>query len=67
MTLRKELLHLAHACGEQHPALVPLERFAILDGLSQRPATEVFGYQPGWGLPSVAEREAVQVIMRGGS
>lgn len=66
-TLRKYLLALAHACGEVHPALVPLERIDILDGLSSRPAREVFGYQPGWGLPTEEERETIRRLMTRGS
>jgi glutamate synthase domain-containing protein 2 len=63
VTLRKELLLLASACGEAHPALVPLDRLEIVDGFSSRSAREVFGYEPGWGLPSSDEREAIRSIM----
>lgn len=56
MTLRKEMLALAHACGQPHPSLVGLDRFDIVDGFNTRAATEVFRYQPGWGLPD--ERDA---------
>lgn len=49
-TFRMYLSALAHACGEAHPALVPLERIEILDGLSSLPAREVFGYEPGPAL-----------------
>lgn len=65
VTLRKYLLELARACGEVHPALVPLERLEILEGLSSRSAREVFGYEPGWGLPAPAEREALGKVLRG--
>ena len=64
-TLRKELLSLAHACGEVHPGLVSLDRFDLLEGMSTRSAREVFGYQSGWGLPTEEEREAIKAIMRG--
>jgi glutamate synthase domain-containing protein 2 len=37
IALRKETAHLAHACGEVHPALVPLDRLDIVDGLSTPP------------------------------
>jgi glutamate synthase (ferredoxin) len=51
-TLRKELTHLAHACGRTHPSLVPLDAIAIVAGPEgPRSARELFGYQPGWGLP----------------
>ncbi len=62
-TLRKDLLHLAHACGQHHPALVPLDAIDIIDGLVRRPARELFGYQPGWGLPPEADRVAIAALM----
>ena len=58
-TLRKELTHLAHACGKEHPALVPLDMLDLVASPSEtRSARAVFGYQPGWGLPPEAERSA---------
>jgi glutamate synthase domain-containing protein 2 len=64
LTLRKELLNLAAACGEPHPALVPLDRIDLIDpGFVRRSAREVFGYEPGWGLPSDAEREELRDLM----
>lgn len=63
VTLRKELLQLAHACGEVHPALVPIDRIEIVDGLSSRSAREVFGYRDDWGLPTPEERAAIREIM----
>lgn len=65
-TLRKDLLALAHACGTSHPALVPLDRIEILDGLTTRPAREVFGYEPSWGLPTLEEQRAIAELMAGG-
>lgn len=65
ITLRKELLALAHACGEAHPALVPLDKIEILDGLTMRSAREVFAYEPGWGLPTDRDREEIIALMRG--
>ena len=65
VTLRKELLALANACGEAHPALVALDRIDLVDpGFQRRSAREVFGYQPGWGLPSATERTEIQALMR---
>jgi glutamate synthase domain-containing protein 2 len=56
MTLRKELSALAHACGQPHPALVPLDQLDIvLNNHETRSARVTYGYQPGWGLPPVAE------------
>ena len=64
VTFRKELLHLAHACGRAHPGIVPLDMVAILDDrLGHRPAREVFDYQPGWGLPRAEEIEATIALM----
>lgn len=59
--LRHELLSLAIACGEPHPALVDLDRIEILDGgFGSRPAREVFGYEPGWGQISAEQAAAVR-------
>jgi glutamate synthase domain-containing protein 2 len=59
VSLRKELRHLANACGHDHPGSVPLSALEILgDGLTARSALEVFGYQPTWGLPPVATSAA---------
>jgi glutamate synthase (ferredoxin) len=67
-SLRMELLHLAHACGEVHPSLVALERFEILDDtLGSRPARAVFRYEDGWGLPRPDEREAIAAMMQPGA
>jgi glutamate synthase (ferredoxin) len=63
VTLRKELLQLANACGEVHPALVPLDRFDLVDGFTTRSARDVFGYTGGWGLPHAKEREEVTALM----
>jgi glutamate synthase domain-containing protein 2 len=60
-TLRKELLHLAHATGHAHPALVPLDALDLVDGNTQtRSARAAFGYEPGWGLPPEAEAAEVR-------
>jgi glutamate synthase domain-containing protein 2 len=64
VTLRKELLALAGATGVPHPALVPLERLAIVEpGFVARSASEVFGYAPGWGLPTSEERAGIEALM----
>ena len=66
MTLRKELLLLARACGHAHPALVTLDQLDILDDrLRTRSAREHFGYGAAWGLPSAADRDAVVALMQG--
>jgi glutamate synthase domain-containing protein 2 len=58
-TLRKELVHLAHACGHRHPSLVPLDQLGIIDGGATRSAREVYQYQPGWGLPPDNDAKAL--------
>ncbi len=56
VTLRKELKTLGEACGVPHPAHVTTDQIEILDGgFGARAASEVFGYQPGWGLPTITE------------
>jgi glutamate synthase domain-containing protein 2 len=64
IALRKELLHLAHACGYHHPALVPLDAIDIVDGLSSRNARDAFTYRPGWGAPPATDAEAITQIMK---
>ena len=50
--LRAEMVALAGAAGVDHPSLVPLEAFEVaVDRFASRSATEVLGYEPGWGLP----------------
>ena len=63
--LRKELLRLAHATGNEHPALVDWRRFQILDGrFSAAGLDEVFGCSGAWGQPPEADRAAVRQVMR---
>jgi glutamate synthase domain-containing protein 2 len=67
VTLRKELLSLAHACGELHPALVALDRLDIVNpGFTSRSAREVFRYEPGWGMPSAADQEEIRRLVAHG-
>lgn len=67
VTLRKELLQLAHACGEVHPALVPLDRFDLVDGFTTRSAKEVFGYAGlHWGLPHEQDRAELRALVSAG-
>jgi glutamate synthase domain-containing protein 2 len=63
VALRRDLLRLAHACAQPHPALVPLEHLDIIEGLVRKPAREVFGYEPNWGLPPEGDRAAVTALM----
>lgn len=53
---RHDLLALANACGQPHPALVGLERLEVLDGqFGSRTAREIFGYESGWGALADAQ------------
>jgi glutamate synthase domain-containing protein 2 len=64
ITLRKEILWLAHACGVAHPSLVTPEHFEILDGrFGGVSAHELFRYEPGWGMPAAADRREIERIM----
>jgi glutamate synthase domain-containing protein 2 len=66
VTLRKELIRLSHACGVDHPGLLNADHMEILDGaFGGRPLREVFGYQPGWEIPSDEDAAAVRAVMGG--
>jgi glutamate synthase domain-containing protein 2 len=58
-TVRKELIHLAHACGRRHPSLVPLDALGIVENNRTVSAREVYQYQPGWGLPPETDAAAL--------
>ncbi len=60
--MRKEILQIAAACGEPHPALVPLDRFDLVDGFQTRGAREVFGYQENWRRPGSDARDAIRSL-----
>lgn len=65
ITLRKEMLRLTRACGQEHPSLITLEHFDILqENLRSEPATKVFEHWADWGLPSAEDQEAIRSIMR---
>ncbi len=63
-TLRRDLRKVAEACGVEHPGLIDSSAVEILTGrTASRPLAEVYEYEPGWGLPSVADREEVIRLM----
>ena len=63
-TLRRDLLKVSETCGVEHPALIGPDSVEILDTLAEgRLLAEVYGYQPGWGFPSPADRAAIVSIM----
>jgi glutamate synthase domain-containing protein 2 len=65
VTLRKELLQLSHACGVEHPSLMTLEHFEILDDRFRfEPAMSVLGYRPGQGHISPEQRDTIRALMQ---
>ena len=63
-TLRRDLLKVSEACGVEHPALIEPGLVEILDTLAQgRSLSEVYGYQPHWGLPSERDQRLLQALM----
>jgi len=64
VALRKELLWLSRACGVEHPGLVTGDHIEILnDYFGSRGMNDVFGYEPGWGLPGESDRAAIRSLM----
>lgn len=64
--LRREVLALARVCGKAHPAMVTTDYFEILDGNVALNVSDVYGYQPEWGLPSPEMMERVEEMMLAG-
>ena len=63
-TLRRDLLKVAEACGVEHPGLIDTGSVEVLTGrTASTPLREVYGYEPDWGLPSVADRAAIIELM----
>ena len=63
-TLRRDLLKVAEACGVEHPGLIGTDSIELLSGLAtSAPLHEVYGYQPGWGMPSPADRAEIVRLM----
>ncbi|WP_232715330.1 FMN-binding glutamate synthase family protein [Gordonia metallireducens] len=65
-TLRRDLVKVSQACGVEHPGLISTDSVEIVDGRQgSSPLSEVYGYSPGMGLPSEADRAAVIRLMLG--
>ncbi|MEI7593087.1 MAG: FMN-binding glutamate synthase family protein [Actinomycetes bacterium] len=61
---RFELLRLARVCGKPHPALVTVDDLEVLeDRFRSTSVGTLFGYEPGWGLPSVRDQSTITDIM----
>jgi glutamate synthase domain-containing protein 2 len=67
--LRRDLVKVAEACGVPHPALISIDDIEVMDGESRAtPLAELFGYRPGWGLPSAPDRaELLRVLQHTGT
>jgi hypothetical protein len=63
VALRRELLTLAHTCGEVHPSLVTTDHFEVLDGNMAVSAVQVYDYQPVWGLPGEQVKAEIVEMM----
>ena len=62
--LRGELLALARTCGVVHPALVDPGRLEVVsERFTSAPLHEMFGYEPGWAVPSPARRAEIEGLM----
>jgi glutamate synthase domain-containing protein 2 len=67
LTLRRDLGKVAEAAGVEHPGLIRTDDIEILDGQTvARGLREVYGYEPGWGLPSRRDQEEVVALLGGG-
>ena len=63
-TLRRDLLKVSEACGVPHPALIGPESVEVLDTLSDgRLLGEIYGYEPGWGFPSLQDQREITALM----
>ncbi|HYH30021.1 MAG TPA: FMN-binding glutamate synthase family protein, partial [Pseudonocardia sp.] len=63
-TLRRDLLKVAETTGVEHPGLIRTDDVEILTGQTVgTPLHEVYDYEPGWGLPSTADQQAIVDLM----
>jgi len=64
ITLRAELLRLAHAAGAAHPALVPTDQLEVLtEEFAAVTVRDRFGYEPEWALPPEDQQAEVVALM----
>ena len=68
MVLRKEIMWLCRACGVEHPSLITLDHFEVLnEHFETMFPRDLLHYKPEWGVPSVGDQEAIKAIMRKGT
>ncbi|WP_286967100.1 MULTISPECIES: FMN-binding glutamate synthase family protein [Arsenicicoccus] len=66
MTVRRDLLKVAEACGVLHPALITVDDVELLDGDGGGVSLgERYAYEPGWGELGPALAEEISAIMLG--
>ncbi len=66
-TQRRLWRRASRACGVEHPGLVTMEHFDLLDeAFTAIDPRERFKYQPGWGEVSEEQAHALREIMAGG-
>lgn len=64
ITFRKELLMVTHGAGATHPAEISPDWVEFeSEGFQGKSASELFGYQSGWSLPSEEDLIAVRELM----
>lgn len=59
--MSQDLLHIAETGGVGHPGL--LDAGAVMEVYSGLPLHEMYGYEPGWGLPSARDQLEIIRIM----
>ncbi len=63
--MRRDLLKVAEACGVPHPSMISIDDIEIMDGESRAtPIGELYGYRPGWGLPSASDLAGLLTVSR---
>jgi len=64
VALRRDLLKITEAVGVAHPALIGPDDVDLVDQtVSTAPLREIYGYQPGWGVPGERVREQITAVM----
>ncbi len=64
-SLRGEILALARACGEPHPALVTPDHLEIVgERFGAATLQDVFGYEADWSVVPPARRAEIEALMR---